>query len=71
MTDCFVCKYPNDYDAESYKWFREEKMLCEVHEKVKPKVTEYVLKTGPKTFIPPIPKKEEKSFYEREPGEDG
>lgn len=30
---CFPCSHPARYDAESIRWFKAEKKLCEDHEK--------------------------------------
>jgi len=73
MTRCYPCLYPGRYDLDALKWMKQERLLCENHEKktdelIKSEPKKYTL--NQKTFVPPIPKAPVRNWQDREPGSD-
>ena len=77
--NCWPCKYPatdpeKQYDRISYALFKSYGQLCpacEAKMNALPKEPiKFILKAGPKQFVPPIPKEPIKNYQDREPGSD-
>ncbi len=79
ISPCFQCRAPQAkewQDPKTLQYAIDTDRLCDLHkaaaeEKIKNAPKTYVLKKEMGAFLPPIPKKIVKSYYEREVGEEG
>lgn len=68
--ECFPCKYPAKYEADSIRWLMQEKKLCEAHIE-KAKVMFAALESQKKAPEKKLQVKKTWHDKDREPGQDG